>query len=472
MVVPDPGVGFFVSFNDLNPHTQKQCIYFVKKLRADRRCTISCSDDDNKRAIELYSIINKKEWEHVLVDEIKEYIESKCCREWHQNAILSSTLFVPLVKRWLDEIKIRKHSNQPSSHSTHSSTPTTPERTSETGSSVRSLCNTTASSATSRVSTVETPFSSRSYSDSNISEGSVVTPTSLQPKEDPVPLPCVSPITKAEPLEARKQHFLRFRADSLLELSQGVEHERLAEFTPRIRKPTFKDTVAWKMCEDLNVRNPKRDHETGMVYMYRRESSPGYIKIGWTAKSVEKRLEQWLKCGYTPIELFRATGVPHAQRVETLTHYELIKEWRKERPCEVCSKKTGKPVCHQEWFEVSKEPAIHILKTWVELFKKASPYELSGSLKSEWREVVNEMKKNNETVTSKKLLEHYEATVAKESVRTKETVKAEGVVFVEERSDAKQGADATEETIKNEKMVIKKEIVVKEEEITAELSTQ
>lgn len=108
----------------------------------------------------------------------------------------------------------------------------------------------------------------------------------------------------------------------------------------------------------------------------------------------------------------------------------------------------------------------------MELFKKANPYELSGSLKSDWREVVNGMKKNNETVTSKKLLEHYEATVAKEPLCTKETVKVEGMMFVEERSDAKQGADANEEMIKNERMVIKKEIVVKEEEITAELSTQ
>jgi hypothetical protein len=254
---------------------------------------------------------------------------------------------------------------------------------------------------------------------------------------------------------------------------QQVEREGLAEFTSHIRKPTSNDTVARKMCEDLNVRDPKRDHETGMVYMYRRESSPGYVKIGWTAISVDQRLAQWSKCGYTPIELFRATGVPYAQRVETLTHYELIKEWRREGgACEGCLKNKGEEVCHREWFEVSQERAIHILKIWVELFKKASPYELSGSLKSEWREVVNEMQKNNETVTSKKLLEHYEATVAKASVRIKETVKAEGVMFVKERSDAKQRADANEEMVKNERMVIEKEIVVKEEEITAELSTQ
>jgi hypothetical protein len=279
---------------------------------------------------------------------------------------------------------------------------------------------------------------------------------------------------EAEPLETSKRYHLRSRAvsDSLTQLSQRVELSISAEFTTHTHDPTHEDTVAWKICEDLNVRDPKRDLETGMVYMYSRISSPGYVKIGWTARSVDKRLAQWSECGYTPIELFRATGVPYAQRVETLTHYELIKEWRREQPCKGCLKNKGKRVRHQEWFEVSQERAIQILSTWVELFKKANPYELSGSLKSDWREVVNGMKKNNETVTSKKLLEHYEATVAKEPLCTKETVKVEGMMFVEERSDAKQGADANEEMIKNERMVIKKEIVVKEEEITAELSTQ
>jgi len=261
-------------------------------------------------------------------------------------------------------------------------------------------------------------------------------------------------------------------SDSLTQLSKRVELSISAEFNPHIHDPTSEDTVAWKICEDLNVRSPKRDLETGMVYMYNRRSSPGYVKIGWTARSVDERLAQWSECGYTPIELFRATGVPYAQRVETLTHYELIKEWRRERPCEGCLKNKGKSVRHQEWFEVSQERAIQILSTWVELFKKADPYELSGSLKSDWREVVNEMKKNNEAVTSEKLLEHYEATVAKESLCTKETIKAEEGMFVKEKPDAKEGADANEEMMKRGRMVIKREIVVKEEEITAELLTQ
>lgn len=209
--------------------------------------------------------------------------------------------------------------------------------------------------------------------------------------------------------------------------------------------------------------------------MYSRKSSPGYVKIGWTARSVDERLAQWSECGYTPIELFRAAGVPYAQRVETLTHYELIKEWRREQSCKGCLKNKGKSVRHQEWFEVSQERAIQILSAWVELFKKAHPYELSGSLKSDWRDVVDGMKKNNEAVTSRKLLEHYEATVAEESIRTKDAVVAKGRIFVKGISDSNEDKDANEdedtnvETNEGKRMVIKEDTCIKEEIIVKEI---
>lgn len=206
--------------------------------------------------------------------------------------------------------------------------------------------------------------------------------------------------------------------------------------------------------------------------MYSRISSPGYVKIGWTARSVDKRLAQWSECGYTPIELFRATGVPYAQRVETLTHYELIKEWRREQPCKGCLKNKGKRVRHQEWFEVSQNRAIQILSTWVELFKKANPYELSGSLKSDWREVVDGLKKNGEAITSKRLMAHYEATVAEDSACTKETVIAKGGMFVKGRSDANVDADASVEMIEGERMTIKGETFIKKELAVEEIAVK
>jgi hypothetical protein len=204
----------------------------------------------------------------------------------------------------------------------------------------------------------------------------------------------------------------------------------LAEFNPHINEPTSEETVAWKFCEELSERNYRRDFKTGSVYIYSRESSPGYVKIGWTSKSVDDRLAEWSECGYTPIELFRATGVLYAQRVETLTHYELIKEWRRERPCNGCWMRKQKQVRHQEWFEVSQERAVQVLRMWAEFFKKADPYELSGSLKSEWKNVVDAMKVDGEAITSKRLLEHYEATVARGSALARKVVAAKEAVAV------------------------------------------
>lgn len=35
---------------------------------------------------------------------------------------------------------------------------------------------------------------------------------------------------------------------------------------------------------------------------------------------------------------FEVPSVLHAQRAETLTHYQLIREWRRERMCKGCEK--------------------------------------------------------------------------------------------------------------------------------------
>jgi hypothetical protein len=183
--------------------------------------------------------------------------------------------------------------------------------------------------------------------------------------------------------------------------------EFLSEFQPHIANPSNKDTVAWKMLEPLE----DRDFETGSVYIFNRDSSPGHVKIGWTANSVEARLMGWSECGYTPNELFRANDIPFAQRAETLTHHELIKEWRRERQCKGL-KCRARQVSHQEWFEVSQERAIHVLSNWVQFFKKAKPYDNhQGTLKPEWEEVVNTMDAEGEIVTATRMLEEYKASI-------------------------------------------------------------
>jgi hypothetical protein len=441
MPIPDPGVDFFIGFPDLNPNAQQRCIYFVKEDRTDRRC--KCEWSDNKRAIGLHRKITKSESGETLVDVIRDYIWFNCCaRARHRDLILSSPLLIPLVKRWLDEVLGQKHLEEVSRCSAQSPAPITPKRVSRVDSPAPSSCDTSTSSATSRATTVETPLSSPSYSRFNSPKAFIVSSTPLSLDASPTPLPhvpsTITPSTEpfeSEPSKAQKKYNLRSHAvnDSFTQWSKQARLSLSAEFHPHINEPTSEDTVAWRLCEDLNERYPKHDFRTGSVYIYSRKSSPGYVKIGWTSRSVDDRLATWSKCGYTPMELFRVTGVPYAQRVETLTHYELIKEWRREQPCKGCWIKKHEQVRHQEWFEVSQGKAIHVVSTWAELFKKSNPYEQSGSLRTEWRNIVDAMKVDGEVIASKRLLEHYHATLAKETTLTKKAA------IIQEVAVAKEG---------------------------------
>jgi hypothetical protein len=210
--------------------------------------------------------------------------------------------------------------------------------------------------------------------------------------------------------DTRLQYNLRPRttavsADSTATRTKPVSKKPRSEFRPHIEDPDPDDTVSFKVLSPLK----DRDFEHGKLYVFKRESSPGYVKIGWTARSIQRRLDDWASCGYTPELLFSAYNVPNAQRAETLTHYELWKEWRVERMCKAFSCQKS----HREWFEIDEERAKQVLGDWVDFFKSARPYDSCGILKPEWVHAVKAMSKEGELVTAKRLLEMTRRTPAK-----------------------------------------------------------
>ncbi|KAJ4373077.1 hypothetical protein N0V83_003368 [Neocucurbitaria cava] len=274
-------------------------------------------------------------------------------------------------------------------------------------------------------------------------------------KPDASPSPAPRIFTTSITTQTTSQQSLESQASGYNLRSRQVEdaeiiayYSNLSEFQTHVATPTYEHTVRYQICEPLG----ERDDETGWVYIYNRASTPGYVKIGWTARSVEARLIDWSKCGYTPNELFRAGGVPNAHRAETLTHYELMKEWRRERRCRV---HTG--ISHQEWFEVSQERAIQVLGDWAEFFRKAKPYGEDGWLKGGWRSVVDDMVKKGEDVTSKKLLERYEESV-KPTVKDEATIIPEVVNVELMSSKGKEREVVPREAPKQEKPSIVEEI--------------
>ncbi|KAJ5472160.1 hypothetical protein N7539_008729 [Penicillium diatomitis] len=162
----------------------------------------------------------------------------------------------------------------------------------------------------------------------------------------------------------------------------------------------------------------KRDFETGSLYVFDHESSPGHVKIGWTAKTVSDRLAHWSNCGYEPNLLFSLNDIPHAHRVETLTHYELIKEWRRERRCKApwCGKS------HKEWFEASKELAKRTVRDWAGFVQSAKPYDLQGHLKDQWKDVIKGIYRETKEVTAQKLLSRFREIVINKTIAAEKGV--------------------------------------------------
>ncbi|KAI9745847.1 MAG: hypothetical protein M1818_000528 [Claussenomyces sp. TS43310] len=393
----NPGVSFFIPFHELDPSKRNQCIYFTQK---GARCKWSCHESDNIQAIELRETIITISSEPVSVDLLQEYVLCNCCRSGrarHRDRIEDIGLLMPLALRWHDEIRRRAADQEHYTISTlpHESTfnytTPTPSRLSHTA-------------------TLFPPTTSPSYYHAQKSPSIHVASSSSYQYGSPRSSTALE--LAFEPFQTQVRYDLRSReaivsTNSLSNRSMPISQASLSESRPHVANPLHSDSVSQKFLELLE----DRDFEPGSLYMFDRDSSPGHVKIGWTASSVSRRLADWSKCGYSPNLLFSVHRVPHAQRAETLVHHELIKEWRRERMCKAvwCRKS------HQEWFEISRERAAQVVGDWADFMNRAEPYDSNGSLKTRWREAIKMMDGDEEVVTAKKLLEHYEASLVEEA---------------------------------------------------------
>ncbi|KAH7010859.1 meiotically up-regulated gene 113-domain-containing protein [Microdochium trichocladiopsis] len=157
-----------------------------------------------------------------------------------------------------------------------------------------------------------------------------------------------------------------------------------------------------KLCQPLD----KRDFKAGRLYIFRRASSPGYVKIGWTMNPIERRLNNWSrKCGYRPILAHSTDVFKYTQRAETLAHEELAWERRKEPRCAGCGKG------HTEWFRVSEERAIQVVDSWASLMTYEDLYDEHGRIKISWTLAALALAQANSDVriTAERLLYRHKA---------------------------------------------------------------
>ena len=165
-------------------------------------------------------------------------------------------------------------------------------------------------------------------------------------------------------------------------------------FRPHLVSPS--QTVATVLTKPLTP----RDLQSGILYLYTRSSSPGFVKIGLTTVSIQSRFNAWSReCGYTPLLADSFDNVPHIYRVEQLVHFELAKHWRVEKQCQKCSRQ------HREWFEITTEEAVRIAGLWAEWMSLADPYGSQGMLKEVWRAEIQNLRKCGLAVTARALLD-------------------------------------------------------------------
>ena len=119
------------------------------------------------------------------------------------------------------------------------------------------------------------------------------------------------------------------------------------------------------------VQAGRRHH--GRIYMYWVQGSFGLVKIGFTTRTVDKRLKEWRsQCKRTPHSInlsrdYRDT-LPLVRRLEYLIHTELRDKRVREPVCSGCRKP------HKEWFVVSNELAKQVTQKWCDWMQQC-PYE-------------------------------------------------------------------------------------------------
>ncbi|KAJ8606771.1 hypothetical protein MRB53_040697 [Persea americana] len=99
----------------------------------------------------------------------------------------------------------------------------------------------------------------------------------------------------------------------------------------------------------------------GRVYCFKIPSQPGYVKIGFTARNVAHRLEEWRSCYPDGELLYETKEIVWPWAVEQLVHLEL-RERRVQAKCKFC-----RGVYHNEWFQTTINRACDTIKEWSEL---------------------------------------------------------------------------------------------------------
>jgi hypothetical protein len=158
----------------------------------------------------------------------------------------------------------------------------------------------------------------------------------------------------------------------------------------------------WKTLGDTSAKQPRTPacEDDGYIYIFRSkpDAFPGkkYVKIGKTKQMPEKRRRQWeLGCKFEFIHIKDKNDKRflHYHAVERIIKAELYNERRKYK-CYKCKQEhelelgqdgvRSTATEHGEWFEVSEEKALKVVKKWRDWVIENDPYKPDGRLRARW----------------------------------------------------------------------------------------
>jgi len=302
-----------------------------------RNCHLDPSTKDRGDANDLRRLILGSRGTEVSLEALQRYALLNCCRRHHQARLEEFNIVEPLARRWQQEL-------------------------------------------------IRTRVSSISLSSED----------QLGASQQPSPLPVTStpPQSKSS---VTSRYNLRSRPTTEAPVTTplvAAHDSQSPNFRPHQTSPT--QTVSSVLLSPLKATDKSR----GSLYLYTRESSPGFIKIGYTSRSVRTRLAEWqVQCGYIPQLAGTFSDVPNVKRAEKLVHFQLRKEWRREVQCTYCHRQ------HTEWFEIGIDEAVRIAGQWAEWMRLAEPYDSEGMLDPFWRSHVERLAARGETITAATMLD-------------------------------------------------------------------
>ena len=147
---------------------------------------------------------------------------------------------------------------------------------------------------------------------------------------------------------------------------------RQAIFVPYASDP--KDNINDILLSDV----PSNYISTGHVYAFIWPSSPEFVKIGYTGKSVSSRILSWQECHPGSI-LLHSVAFAFPQRMERLVHLQMSTTRHQIIICTHCSG------THFEWFKVSTCEAIQTINAWKELTERDELYSATGKFSERWQ---------------------------------------------------------------------------------------